>query len=117
MTTEPFPGVLYDGDGMRLEGAGPDTFTPAMGDALPFKMVLHDRPVTGEGGELRIGDRLWMLPDSFGEPPEMPTALIYELAGVVRAGGRVGVAGRRQAIATTARDALLLALAEIGGRA
>jgi hypothetical protein len=61
-----FPGILYAGDGMRLAGEGPDTFTDAHSDALPFKAVIRGTPpMPGQGAELQAGDRLWVLP---GQP-------------------------------------------------
>ncbi|MGI4976813.1 MAG: hypothetical protein ACRYG6_07705 [Janthinobacterium lividum] len=36
-----FPGTLYAGDGLRLDGAGPAVFTPQMDAGLPFKALIH----------------------------------------------------------------------------
>jgi hypothetical protein len=106
-----FPGTLYDGDGMRLAGDGPD-YTPALNDALPFKVVLRRYGVTDEAGELRIGDRLWLLPETFGTPPALPEDVLDELADALRAGRKVGLAARDEAAGALARDALLLLLDE-----
>jgi hypothetical protein len=106
-----FPGTLYDGDGMRLAGGGPD-FTPALDDALPFKVILRHRREADEGGQLGLGDRLWLLPDTFGTPPALPEPVLGELAGVIRAGNKVGLAARDEAVGALARDALLLLLKE-----
>jgi hypothetical protein len=116
--SDDFPGTLYDGDGMRLAGTGPD-FTPALNDVLPFKVVLRHRRVADEGGELGlgIGDRLWLLPDTFGTPPALPEDVLDELADALRAGRKVGLAARDDAVGAFARDALLLLLNEAEGRA
>jgi hypothetical protein len=100
---------------MRLAGTGPD-FTPALNDALPFKVVLRRRRVADEGGELGIGDRLWLLPDTFGTPPALPEDVLDELADALRAGRKVGIAARDEAVGALARDALLLLLSEGEGR-
>ncbi len=114
--SDDFPGTLYDGDGMRLAGSGPD-FTPALNDVLPFKVVLHHRRGVDEGGQLSLGDRLWLLPDTLGRPPELPEAVLDELAGVLRVGNKVGLAARDEAVGAFVRDALLLLLDEDGGQA
>lgn len=113
---EDFPGTLYDGDGMRLAGAGPD-FTPALNDSLAFKVVLRHHRATDEGGQLGIGDRLWLLPDTLGTPPELPELVLDELVGVIRAGNKVGLAARDEAVGAFVRDALLLLLNEGEGQA
>ena len=65
-----FPGILYAGDGMRLAGDGPDAFSNAQGEALPFKAVIHGSPPRpGAGSEMKVGDRIWFLPDTLGTPP------------------------------------------------
>ena len=89
-----FPGTLYDGDGMRLAGDGPD-YTPALNQALPFKVVLRRYGVTDEPDELRIGDRLWLLPGTLGTPPELPEDVLDELADALRAGPGARWAWRR----------------------
>ena len=108
-----FPGTLYDGDGMRLAGDGPE-FTPALNDRLPFKVVVRHRRVTDEGGQLGIGDRLWLLPDGLGTPPELPGAVLAGLVAVIRAGNKVGLAARDEAVGAFVRDALLLLLDDAG---
>lgn len=113
---EDFPGTLYDGDGMRLAGVGPE-FTPALNASLPFKVVLRHHRATDEGGKLGIGDRLWLLPDTLGTPAELPELVLAELAGVIRAGNKVGLAARDGAVGAFVRDALLLLLDEGGGQA
>ena len=88
------PGILYAENGMRLAGKGPDAFT----DALPFKAVFHGSPPrSGAGSERHVEDRIWVLPDSFGIPPEFPAQLLLELAGIIRDGGQVGLAVRNRA--------------------
>ena len=111
-----FPGTLYDGNGMRLAGDGPD-FTPGLTEALPFKVVLRRYGVTDEAGELRIGDRLWLLPDTLGTPPELPVAVLAELAEVVRHGRKLGLAGHNPEVYALVRDALVLLLDDSGGHA
>lgn len=90
-----FPGTLYDGDGTRLAGDGPK-FTPDLADALLHKALIRDTPGDMDVAVLEAGDRLWLLPDSFGIPPEMPVPLLADLANVVRGGRKVGLAGSNQ---------------------
>ena len=114
----PFPGVLYAGDGMRLAGDGPDAFTDAQGDALPFKAVIHGRPPRpGAGSEMQSGDRIWVLPDSLGIPPEVPAQLLVELAQIISKGGQVGLAARDGAEGAKMRDMLVLLLSPPEGQA
>ena len=110
-----FPGLLYDGDGTLLAGEGPD-FDSKVVDALLHKALIRDRPGDVEVAVLE-GDRLWVLPDSFGMPPVLPMILLTDLADLVRAGRRVGLAAREQVPYEQARDALVLLLDDSGGRA
>jgi len=113
-----FPGILYAGDGMRLAGEGPDTFTDAHGDALPFKAIIRGTPpMPGQEAELQASDRLWVLPDSLGTPPEVPAGLLYELAMLIKDGGKVGLAARDAGAGARIRDMLVLLLATPEGRA
>ena len=113
-----FPGILYAGDGMRLAGSGPDTFTDAQGDTLPFKAVIHGTPPRpGAGSEMRVFDRIWVLPDSLGSPPEIPAQLLLELAGIIKRGGQVGLAARDGGEGTKMRDMLVLLLSPPEGQA
>ena len=119
MTTpypDPFPGTLYDGDGTRLAGTGPEVL-PELDDTIPHKALLRDRPGGEEVVVMEHGDRLWLLPDSFGSPPELPISLLAELATVVRAGRKLGLAGRDHTTYVLARDALMLLLNDTGGQA
>ncbi len=112
-----FPGTLYDGDGTRLAGGGPE-LTPELTESLPHKALLRDRPGAEEAvAMLETGDRLWLLPDTFGTPPELPMALLAELANVVRQGGKVGLAAGNQEPYALVRDALVLLLDDSGGHA
>lgn len=113
---EDFPGTLYDGDGTRLAGTGPE-FTPEMTEALPHKALIRDRPGAEEVAVLERGDRLWVLPDTFGTPPGLPVALLAELADVVRRGHKVGLAAADRKAYVLARDALVLLLDDRGGQA
>lgn len=115
---EAFPGILYAGDGMRLAGDGPDAFTNAQGDALPFKAVIHGEPPRpGMGSEMKIGDRIWVLPESLGAPPEIPPQLLLDLVGIIRRGGQVGLAARDGAAGARMRDMLVLLLSPPEGQA
>jgi len=111
-----FPGTLYDGDGTRLAGTGPE-FSLETTQALPHKALIRDRPGAEEVAVLERGDRLWLLPDTFGVPPELPVPLLAELADVVRRGNMVGLAGSNYDAYALARDALVLLLDETGGQA
>ena len=51
-----FPGTLYDGDGTRLAGNGPE-LTLEMTEGFPFKALLHDRPGAVDVAVLAAGDR------------------------------------------------------------
>jgi hypothetical protein len=66
---------------------------------------------------LVAGDRLWLLPDTFGTPPELPMLLLTDLAEIVRRGGKVAFAARTEDAYVLVRDALMLLLDESGGRA
>ena len=108
-----FPGALYDGDGSLLAGDGPE-LTPELTDGLPHKALIRDTPGREEVVVLERGDRLWLLPDGFGTPPELPMRLLLDLAAVVRRGCKVGLAGRDPDAYAQARDALMLD--DSGGR-
>ena len=113
-----FPGILYAGDGMRLAGNGPDTFTDAQGSTLPFKAIIHGTPPRpGAGSEMRVFDRIWVLPDSLGSRPEVPAQLLLELAGIIKRGGQVGLAARDGAAGARMRDMLVLLLSPPEGEA
>ena len=114
----PFPGILYAGDGMRLAGDGPDAFTNAQGDALPFKAVIHGTPPRpGAGSDMKVGDRIWVLPDTLGTPPEVPAQLLIELVQIIKDGGQVGLAARDGAEGAKMRDMLVLLLSPPEGQA
>ncbi len=103
---------------MRLAGDGPDAFTNAQGEALPFKAVIYGKPPTlGAGSEMRAGDRIWVLPDTFGTPPEIPAQLLIELARIIRDGGQVGLAAQDGAEGARMRDMLVLLLSPPEGQA
>jgi hypothetical protein len=99
---------------VRLAGNGPDDFTDAQGEALPFKTVLHGKPLRSE---IRMEDRIWVLPDTLGIPPEIPAQLLLELAGVIKDGGQVGLAARNGAEGAKMRDMLVLLLSPPEGEA
>ena len=84
-----------------------------LGEGWPAR----DRPGAEEVAVLEHGDRLWVLPDTFGTPPELPVALLAELANVVRRGHKVGLAAGDHDAYVLARDALVLLLDGTGGRA
>ena len=113
-----FPGILYAGDGMRLAGDGPDAFSNAQGEALPFKAVIHGSPPRpGAGSEMKVGDRIWFLPDTLGTPPEVSAQLLLELAQIIKNGGQVGLAARDGAEGAKMRDMLVLLLSPPEGQA
>lgn len=113
-----FPGILYAGDGMRLAGDGPVLFTNAQGDALPFKAAIHGTPPRpGAGSDMKVGDRIWVLPDTLGIPPEVPAQLLIELAQIISDGGQVGLAARDGAEGARMRDMLVLLLSPPEGQA
>ena len=103
---------------MRLAGDGPDTFTDAQGSALPFKAVIHGTPPRpGTGSEMKVGDRIWVLPDNLGIPPEVPAQLLLELVDIIRRGGQVGLAAHNGAEGAKMRDMLVLLLSPPEGQA
>ena len=111
-----FPGTLYDGDGTRLAGGGPE-LTLEMTERLPHKALIHGTPGAVDIAVLKTGDRLWLLPDTFGTPPELPMPLLTELASIVRRGRKVGLAASDQGAYLLVRDTLMLLLDDSGGRA
>lgn len=111
-----FPGILYDGDGACLTGDGPE-MTPELTECLPYKALITDRPGEVDVAVLQAGDRLWLLPDTFGAPPELPVLLLTELAHVVRRGCKVGLAASNRDAYVLVRDALVLLLDDSGGNA
>ena len=114
-----FPGTLYAGDGARLAGAGPCTFTPEMNAGLPFKALVCGSAPTPNDDVLTLEDRLWVLPERFSTPDVLPMPLLYQLASLVRAGRKVGLASADQPVCDQARDMLMLmlVLAAPGGEA
>ena len=101
---------------MLLAGYGPQ-FTQELTDYLPFKALIRDRPGDVDVAVLEAGDRLCVLPDTFGTPPRLPVALLAELAHVVRRGRKVGLAASSRDTYALARDALMLLLDDSDGRA
>ncbi len=117
-SAEDFPGTLYTGDGVRLAGGGPDVFTEAMSEALPFKTLVHGtRPERGREADLQHGDRVWVMPDVLDMPFDVMQALYQELAAVVGGGGTVGLAGRDIGLGMQVRDTLSLLSAPSPGQA
>ena len=116
LVTEDFPGTLYDGDGTRLAGTGPE-FSLEITRALPHKGLILDRPGAEEVAVLERSDRLWLLPDTFGTPSGLPVPLLAERADVVRRGNTVGLAGSNYGAYALVRDAHVLLLDEAGGQA
>jgi len=111
-----FPGTLYGGDGTHMAGDGPE-MTPELTESLPHKALITDKPNGREVAVLESGDRLWLLPDSFGTPPELPMALLTTLANVIRRGNSVALAARNPEVYALVRDALVLLLDDSGGYA
>ena len=106
----------------RAAGSGPAVVLVAKAGAseeLLAKLLAAyaAEPGAVEVAVLETGDRLWLLPDTFGTPPELPMPLLAELAEVVRGGRKVGLAGRDPDAYVLARDALMLLLDDSGGRA
>lgn len=115
MPPAPFPGTLYDGDGILLAGDGAE-FTWKLADDMPCKAVIRDRPGAEKAAVLEAGDRLWVLPDSFGKPPALPMPLLAELADVVQRGHKVGLAASNEEAYLLVREALMLLLNGSSGR-
>ena len=88
-----------------------------MTEALPHKGLIHGKPGAVEIAVLEAGDWLWVLPDSFGTPPVLPTLLLTDLAHVIRRGRKVSLAASSADAYVLARDALMLLLDDSGGRA
>ena len=78
--------------------------------------MIHDEPGAIDVVVLEAGDRLWLLPDTFGTPPVLPVLLFTDLAHVVRCGRKVGLAASSRDAYTLVRAALMLLLDNSGGR-
>ncbi len=105
-------GPLYDGDGMLLEGEGPATFSPAQDEAMAFRAIVQAE-AGDPGGELRLGDRLWVVPwdldlDAVG-------SRVVAMAQLVRAGRRVAIASESADKGELVQEALMLVLREAEG--
>jgi hypothetical protein len=111
-----FPGALYNGDGTLLAGDGPE-LTDELTDEIPHKALIHIGARIEGIATLKEGDRFWLLPDTFGEPPVLPVLLLTDLVALARAGHRIGLAAREREAYEQARDALVLLLDDSGGRA
>ena len=90
----PFPGALYDGDGALMAGNGPE-ITPKLTEDLPHKALIRSTPGEEDGqvAVLQAGDRLWLLPDSFGRAARAAHGPARD-AGQRRQAGRQGRIGR-----------------------
>ena len=53
---------------------------------------------------MKVSDRIWVLPDSLGSPPEIPAQLLLELAATIRQNGQVGLAARDDTEVARTRD-------------
>ena len=53
---------------------------------------------------MKVSDRIWVLPDSLGSPPEIPAQLLLELAASIRQSGQVGLAARDDTEVARTRD-------------
>jgi hypothetical protein len=113
---EHFPGTLYDGDGKRLAGAGPD-FSPALEGSCSFKAVLYDLDNLPPNVVMRASDRLWLLPDDLGSPPQLPYPLLSGLASIIRNGGKVGLMARDKTIGAKVQGVIELLMSDPRGRA
>ncbi|MGI4976812.1 MAG: hypothetical protein ACRYG6_07700 [Janthinobacterium lividum] len=60
---------------------------------------------------------MWVLPERFSTPGALPTPLLYQLAGIVRMRGKVGLASADELVCDQARDMLMLVLAAPEGEA
>lgn len=108
--TDIFPGTLYAGNGMRLIGNGAETYTDLLGDTLPYKALVQANEPMPSDASLAFSDRLWVLPDILEAQPALPDALLYELADIIRRGGKVGLAARDDVVCDRIRDMLVMVL-------
>ena len=106
-------GLLYDGDGILLESDGPDTFTAMQDVAMAFRVIIQ-ADAGDPDGELRLGDRLWVIPQDL-DADAMGSRLVT-LADLVHAGRRIGLASERVGSGQLVHDALLLVLREAEGQ-
>lgn len=60
--------------------------------------------------KMKTGDHIWALPDNPGTPPDIPTGLLFKLAGIIHDGGQVGLAERSGVEGAKIRNMLLLLL-------
>ncbi len=102
-------GPLYDGDGMLLEGEGPTTFSAAQDETMAFRVIVQ-ASTSDSGGELQLGDRLWVVP--WDLDLDGISGRVVALAQLVRAGGRVGIASESTDRGELVHEALMLVLRE-----
>ena len=105
-------GLLYDGDGLLLEGDGPDTFTAAQVAATAFLVIIQAEPGNPDS-ELRLGDRLWVIPQNLDL--NSIVGRLVKLAERVCAGCRVGLVSESIDMGQMVHEALLLVLREMEG--
>lgn len=106
-------GLLYDGDSMLLEGDGPDTFTDMQDVDMAFRVIIQ-ADAGDPDGELRLGDRLWVIPPDLDA--DAIGSRLVALADLVRAGRRAGLASENADCGQLVHDALMLVLREAEGR-
>ena len=111
-------GILYDGTRKRLAGKGPNTFTSAMDTKFHFKSMLYDtKNNVVNRSDLRSDDRLWVLPTSFDLTQTGMSNLLVDLANIIKAGNRVGLASSNKYVLESAKDALIHTLQNFTGSA
>jgi hypothetical protein len=89
-------GALYDGNGKRLEGDGPDSALELM-QSIEYKAFLYEGTAPSGPIETAETDRFLLVPDDFIDTKSLSISWILDLAKVLTMGGRVGIMSRYEA--------------------
>jgi hypothetical protein len=108
---------MYDGDGERVAGTGPNILTAKKAARLSFKALIHDGHAAAADIVLKPTDRFWMLPETLAASLDLPAPLLHELVSLVRGGGKIIIGAKDHEAGAKVRDAILLLLEQPGGHA
>ncbi|ABI61125.1 Hypothetical protein GbCGDNIH2_0227 [Granulibacter bethesdensis] len=107
-------GSLYDGEGIRLEGDGPD-LSPAWVDDMPFKILLQNSDE--QNPEMLKEDRYWYLAKEGDAPVVVPKHYVEMLAGHLKSGKKLAVISDDPESASGICNMILLICRSPGGTA